>query len=69
MLCNQLENLQHKFAALLVASDQQEQIQRLYMVPADDEEAIKAFRQQLQQRLAAAATKLAAHVQEHGCAN
>lgn len=69
MLCNQLEHLQHNFAALLVASDQQEQIQRLGMVLADDEETIKAFRQQLQQRLAAAATKLAVHVQEHGCAN
>ncbi len=69
MLCTQLQYLQQNFAALLVASEQQEQLERLGMVPVDDKEAVKAFREQLQQRLTAVGSRLAAHVHEHGCAN
>jgi hypothetical protein len=39
------------------------------MALADDKEAVQTFREQLQQRLTAVGTRLAAHVQEHGCAN
>ena len=39
------------------------------MVPVNDKEAVKAFREQLQQRLMAVGSRLAAHVHEHGCAN
>jgi hypothetical protein len=69
MLCTQLQYLQQNFAALLVASEQQEQLERLGIVPVDDKEAVKAFREQLQQRLTAVGSRLAAHVHEHGCAN
>jgi len=69
MICSQLQYLQQNFAALLAASDEQEQLERLGMVLADDKEAVKAFREQLQQRLTAVGSRLAAHVQEHGCAN
>ncbi len=69
MLCTQLQYLQQNFAALLVASEQQEQLERLGMVPVDDKEAVKAFREQLQQRLTAVGSRLAAHIHEHGCAN
>ena len=69
MICSQLQYLQQNFAALLAASDEQEQLERLGMALADDKEAVKAFREQLQQRLTAVGARLAAHVQEHGCAN
>ena len=69
MVCSQLQYLQENFAALLAASEQQEQLERLGMVSVDDKEAVKAFREQLQQRLTAVGSRLAAHVHEHGCAN
>ncbi len=69
MLCTQLQYLQQNFAALLVASEQQEKLEQLGMVPVDDKEAVSAFREQLQQRLTAVGSRLAAHVHEHGCAN
>jgi len=69
MVCEQLQYLQQNFAALLAASDRQEELARLGMVLTDDKEAVKAFREELQRRLTAAGARLGAHVQEHGCAN
>jgi cell fate (sporulation/competence/biofilm development) regulator YlbF (YheA/YmcA/DUF963 family) len=69
MICSQLQHLQQNFAALLAASDEQEHLERLGMALADDQEAVKAFREELQKRLTAVGSRLAAHVQEHGCAN
>ena len=69
MICSQLQYLQQNFAALLAASDEQEQLERLGVALADDTEAVKAFREELQKRLMAAGDKLGAHVQKHGCAN
>jgi len=69
MICSQLQYLQQNFAALLAASDEQEQLERLGMALADDKEAVRAFREQLQERLTAVEARLAAHVREHGCAN
>jgi hypothetical protein len=69
MICSQLQYLQQNFAALLAASDEQEQLERLGVALADNKEAVKAFREELQKRLIAAGARLGAHVQEHGCAN
>ena len=69
MVCEQLQYLQQNIAALLAASDRQEELARLGMVLTDDKEAVKAFREELQRRLTAAGARLGAHVQEHGCAN
>jgi hypothetical protein len=69
MLCTQLQYLQQNFAALLAASDQQEELEKLGMVSTDNKEAVKAFREELQKRLTALGSRLAAHVHEHGCAN
>ena len=69
MTCSQLQYLQQSFAALLAASDEQEQLERLGVALVEDKEAVKAFREELQKRLTAAGAKLGAHVQEHGCAN
>jgi hypothetical protein len=69
MLCTQLQYLQQNFAALLAASDQQEELEKLGMVSTDNKEAVKAFREELQKRLTAMGSRLAAHVHEHGCAN
>jgi len=69
MVCNQLQYLQQNFAALLAASDEQEKLVQLGIALADDKEAVRAFREQLQQRLTAVGARLAAHVREHGCAN
>jgi hypothetical protein len=69
MTCSQLQYLQQNFAALLAASDQQEEIERLGIALTDDKEAVRAFREELQKRLTAVGSRLAAHVQEHGCAN
>ncbi len=69
MICSQLQYLQQNFAALLAASDQQEELERLGIALANDKEAVKAFREQLQERLAAVGSRLAAHVHEHGCAD
>jgi len=69
MICSQLQYLQQNFAALLAASDEQEQLERLGVALADNKEAIKAFREELQKRLTAAGAQLGAHVHEHGCAN
>jgi len=69
MICSQLQYLQQNFAALLAASDEQEQLERLGIALADNKEAMRAFREELQKRLTAAGDRLGAHVQEHGCAN
>jgi hypothetical protein len=69
MVCSQLQYLQQNFAALVAASDQQEELERLGVALVDDKEAVKAFREQLQQRLTAVGSRLAAHIHEHGCAN
>ena len=69
MICSQLQYLQQSFAALLAASDEQEQLERLGVALADDKEAVKAFREELQKRLTAVGARLGAHVREHGCAN
>ena len=69
MICSQLQYLQQNFAALLAASDEQEQLERLGVALVDDKEAVRAFREELQRRLTAAGAKLGEHVQEHGCAN
>jgi len=69
MTCSQLQYLQQNFAALLAASDEQEQLERLGVVLVENKEAMKAFREELQKRLTAAGARLGAHVQEHGCAN
>jgi hypothetical protein len=69
MLCNQLQQLQHNFAALLIASERQDDLERQGMVPVEDTEAVKAFREELERRLLALGSQLAAHVREHGCAN
>ena len=69
MVCSQLQYLQQNFAALLAASDEQEKLVQLGIALADDKEAVRAFREQLQQRLTAVGARLAAHVREHGCAN
>jgi hypothetical protein len=69
MLCSQLQFLQENLTALLAASDQQEQLEPLGIALVNDKEAMKALREQLQQRLAAASLELGKHVHEHGCAN
>jgi hypothetical protein len=69
MICSQLQYLQQNFAALLAASDEQEQLERLGVALVDDKGAVKAFREELQKRLTAAGDRLGAHVHEHGCAN
>ncbi|HYN15332.1 MAG TPA: hypothetical protein VES66_06030 [Terriglobales bacterium] len=69
MICSQLQYLQQNFAALLAASDEQEQLERLGVALVDDKEAVKAFREELQKRLTTVGSRLAEHVQEHGCAN
>ena len=69
MTCSQLQYLQQSFAALLAASDEQEQLERLGVALVEDKEAVKAFREELQKRLTAAGARLGAHVHEHGCAN
>jgi len=69
MICGQLQYLQQNFAALLAASDEQERLERLGVALADNKEALKAFREELQKHLTAAGVRLGAHVQEHGCAN
>ncbi len=69
MICSQLQYLQQNFAALLAASDEQEKLERVGIALVDDKEAVKAFREQLQEQLAAVGSRLAAHVHEHGCAN
>jgi hypothetical protein len=69
MTCSQLQYLQQNFAALLAASDQQEELERLGGALVDDKEAVKAFREELHKRLTAAGAMLGAHVHEHGCAN
>jgi hypothetical protein len=69
VLCNQLQVLQHNFAALLVASERQDELERLGMVPVENKEAVKAFREELDRRLKALEFELSAHVQQHGCAN
>jgi hypothetical protein len=69
MTCSQLQYLQQNFAALLAASAQQEELERLGIAVADDKEAVRAFREELQKRLSAAGALLGAHVHEHGCAN
>jgi hypothetical protein len=67
--CNQLEYLQQNFAALLAASDQQAELERLGVALVEDKEAVTAFRMKLEEQLNKAGTMLAAHVREHGCAN
>ena len=69
MICSQLQYLQQSFAALLAASDQQQELQRLGIALAEDQEAVKAFREELQRHLTAAGARLGTHVHEHGCAN
>ena len=69
MTCSQLQYLQQNFAALLAASDQQAELERLGIALAEDKEAVKAFREELQKRLTAASAELGAHVHQHGCAN
>jgi hypothetical protein len=69
MICSQLQYLQQNFAALLAAADQQEELERLGLVLTDNTEAVRAFREELQKRLTAVGSRLAAHVHEHGCAN
>ncbi len=69
MLCNQLEVLQHNFAALLMASERQDELARLGMVPVENKKAVKAFREELERRLRALEFELSAHVHQHGCAN
>jgi len=69
MTCSQLQHLQQNFAALLAASDQQEELERLGVALTDDKEAVRALREELQKRLMAAGARLGAHVHEHGCAN
>jgi len=69
MICSQLQYLQQDFAALLAASDEQEQLERLGTALANDKETVKAFREELQKHLTAAGARLGAHVQKHGCAN
>jgi len=69
MICSQLQYLQQDFAALLAASDHQAELEQLGMALTDDKEAVRALREEFQKRLAAAGTRLGAHVQEHGCAN
>ncbi|HYY68272.1 MAG TPA: hypothetical protein VE734_00945 [Terriglobales bacterium] len=69
MICSQLQYLQQNFAALIAAADQQEELERLGMVSTENKEAVRAFREELQKRLTAVGSKLAAHVHEHGCAN
>ena len=69
MICSQLQYLQQNFAALLAASDEQEQLERLGVALVENKEAMKAFREELQKRLTDAGARLGAHVQEHGCAN
>jgi hypothetical protein len=69
MTCSQLQYLQQNFAALLAASDRQEELERMGIALAHDKEAVRAFREELQKRLTAAGAELGAHVHEHGCAN
>jgi hypothetical protein len=69
MTCSQLQYLQQNFAALLAAAEQQQELERRGIALAEDKEAVKVFREELQKRLTAAGAKLGAHVHEHGCAN
>jgi ribosomal protein L9 len=69
MTCSQLQYLQQNFAALLAAAEQQQEFERRGIALAEDKEAVRVFREELQKRLTAAGAKLGAHVHEHGCAN
>jgi hypothetical protein len=69
VICSQLQHLQQSFAALLGASDQQQELERLGIALAEDKEAVKVSREELQRHLTAAGARLGAHVHEHGCTN
>ena len=45
MICSQLQHLQQSLTALLAASDQQRELERLGIALAEDKEAVKAFRE------------------------
>jgi len=69
MTCVQLQDLQQNFAALVLAAEQQEELERLGMVLVENKEAVTAFREELQKRMNALGAKLSAHIHEHNCAN
>ncbi len=69
MVCSQLQQLQQNFAALIIASERQGELERQGMVPVEDKEAVKQFRQELERRLAELGSALSAHIHEHHCAN
>ena len=69
MTCFQLQDLQQNFAALVMAAEHQEELERLGMVPVENKEAVKLFREELQKRMTALGAQLSAHIHEHNCAN
>jgi hypothetical protein len=69
VICNQLQTLQQHFATLLMAAEHQEELAQLGVVPVENKEAIKLFREELERRLAALGSELSEHVHQHGCAN
>jgi hypothetical protein len=67
--CIQLQDLQQNLAALVMAAEQQAELERLGMVLVENKEAVRAFREELQKRMTALGERLAAHIHEHNCAN
>ena len=52
-----------------MAAEHQEELERLGMVPVENKEAVKLFREELQKRMTALGAQLSAHIHEHNCAN
>jgi hypothetical protein len=67
--CIQLQDLQQNFAALIMAAEQQDELERMGMVSVENKEAVRLFREELQKRMTALGARLSAHIQEHNCAN
>jgi hypothetical protein len=69
MTCIQLQDLQQNFAALVMAAERQDELERMGMVRVEDRDAVKLFRQELQKRMTALGAQLSEHIQQHNCAN
>ena len=69
MTCIQLQDLQQNLAALVMAAEQQDELERMGMIDVENKEAIKRFREELQKRMTAVGAKLSEHIHEHNCAN
>jgi hypothetical protein len=67
--CLQLQDLQQNLAALVLAAEQQEEIERTGVIAVENKEAVRLFREELQKRMNAIGEKLSEHIQQHNCAN